>query len=170
MIQFEKVSYDTFRAACRKLNPRMQDPDIQKAYDAITIPKRGTKGSAGYDFVTPFPFKIGFWKRLLRKQTVIPLGIKAMMPPDVVLLLMPRSGTGFKTGTALSNTIGVIDSSYYNNPSNEGHMMVSFDPGFANWKAKRGDRIIQGIFVDYWTADDEDGLGERTGGFGSTGR
>ena len=44
---------------------------------------------------------------------------------------------------------------------------------FYNFKSEpvtinKGERIGQGIFMKYYTADDDNAEGERTGGFGST--
>ena len=69
----------------------------------------------------------------------------------------------------LANGIGIIDSDYYNNPENEGHIMFQV----INFTDKevminKGERIGQGIFIKYETTDDDAATGERTGGFGST--
>ena len=63
----------------------------------------------------------------------------------------------------------IIDSDYYNNPDNEGHIffqLINLSP-FAI-ELKRGDKIGQGIFHHYLATDDDNADGEREGGFGST--
>lgn len=129
-------------------------------------PTRGTKRSAGYDFTSPIEIIVP-----AHETALIPTGIKVTMEDDEVLLIVPRSGIGFKTNIRLSNTLGVIDADYYNNPQNEGHMMIKFyNPTDKPFHINVGDRIAQGIFIKYLTVDDEDDIiNERTGGFGSTG-
>ena len=75
-----------------------------------------------------------------------------------------------KKGLTLANNVGIIDADYYNNPSNEGHIMVAL----ANWTNRpvviaKGERIAQGIFEKYLVADADETLSsERVGGIGST--
>ena len=71
----------------------------------------------------------------------------------------------------LANSIGVVDSDYYENPDNDGHIMFSF----FNIKAedieiKKGECIGQAIFQKFEVVDNDKAEGERTGGFGSTGK
>ena len=72
----------------------------------------------------------------------------------------------------MPNNVGIIDSSYYNNPNNEGHIYVPFiNLSPVNILIKKGDKIAQGIFVDYYTTDDDKPVKKsRDGGFGSSGR
>jgi dUTP pyrophosphatase len=71
----------------------------------------------------------------------------------------------------MGNGVGIIDSDYYNNPDNEGHIyfelinLLPFDI-----KIKKGDCIGQGILLPYGITEDDQGNDvERTGGLGSTG-
>lgn len=168
MIKFEKISFEQFKKDCSVLPYKVSDEEIKAAYDGIMLPRRADKGSAGYDIFVPFGFSEE--ELLLKGQIVIPLGIKVTLPEDVGLLLFPRSGIGFTTGTRLVNTIGLIDSSYYNNPGNGGHIMIKIEKGYKLFSAKAGDRIVQGIFVPLlFTDDDSVANNKRVGGFGSTG-
>ena len=56
------------------------------------------------------------------------------------------------------------------NPSNEGHIWISLqNHGLTNYNVKEGEAIAQGIFMKYYTIDNEEKiLNERTGGIGST--
>ena len=45
------------------------------------------------------------------------------MEPEWVLKCYPRSGLGFKFRLQLNNTVGIIDSDYYNS-DNEGHIFA----------------------------------------------
>lgn len=165
MIKFEKVSYEQFKKDSLNIFKDLTEEEIKNAYDNLKLPKRGSAGSAGYDFYVPYDVKVGF----KHNEVLIPTGIKSEMSDNVVLMIYPRSGIGFKTGTQLANTCGIIDKDFYNNPSNEGHIMVKLVWGFEELELKAGDRFVQGIFMNYLTTDDDRESGERTGGFGSTG-
>ena len=84
------------------------------------------------------------------------------------LALYPRSSMGMKYGFELLNTVGIIDSDYYNNESNEGHIMVACkvsEPVTLN----RGDRFVQGIITPYYLMENDNVNNKRIGGMGSTG-
>ena len=129
------------------------------------LPYRATADAAGYDFecaedVTIPPHSI----------KLIPTGIKAQIEDGCFLQLALRSSTPKKKGLMLANGIGVIDSGYYNNPDNEGHIMFQVYNFTDNEVLiPCGERIGQGIFMNYYTTDDDNATGIRTGGFGSTG-
>jgi len=176
MIKFEKVSLEQYIKDMKEYFPLVKEDDIEKLYDNIKLPKRGSKYSAGYDIYSPMSFMLSASNNVLpsmfswsQKPIVIPLGIKAQMPGDMFLTVVPRSGVGFKSGTYLANTIGIIDSDYYNNEKNEGHIMVKLVPGFDSLTVAAGDRIVQGIFTKYYITDDDEANETRNGGFGSTG-
>lgn len=135
-----------------------------EVYDNIKLPIRATSGSAGYDFHMPYnvAFRTG-------QLMTIPTGIRCKIEPGWMLALFPRSGLGFKHGFRLKNTVGIIDSDYYN-AGNEGHIMAKVDVDL-NFICNEGDRFMQGVFMPYGVAtNDETISGERAGGFGSTGR
>ena len=134
----------------------------------INLPVRSTKNSAGYDVEAAEDCIIPAFKPG-QKPTLVKTGIKAYMESDEVLILANRSSNPGKKGLILANSIGVVDSDYYENPDNDGHIMYAF----FNFKAedieiKKGDRIGQAIFQKYLVTDDDIAQGERTGGFGST--
>ena len=175
MIKFEKISLEQFKKDMKANYPNLTDIEIEDKYNRIQLPKRASKGSAGYDIYSTMDFKF-FGNRGVvpsifgvNEPTLIPTGIKAVMPGNMFLNIVPRSGLGFKSGISLANTIGIIDSDYYNNEKNEGHIMIKFVPGFGNLDVKEGDRIAQGIFTKYYTTDDDEAQDDRKGGFGSTG-
>ena len=66
-----------------------------------------------------------------------------------------------------TNTIGIIDSDYYNS-DNEGHIMVKFSVD-RPLTLHKGDKFCQGIFILYGVTFDDNADGIRNGGFGSTG-
>ena len=161
--KFEKVSFENFRAAFADEFPKCSD--IQSIYDNIKLPKRATSGSAGYDFFTPCEIT------LAPGETIkIPTGIRVWIEDGWVLKLYPRSGLGFKFRLQLNNTVGIIDSDYYNS-DNEGHIFCRITNDSNEGKTvsiKAGDGFCQGIFVEYGITIDDDADGIRNGGFGST--
>ena len=133
--------------------------------EEIILPKRGTKGSAAYDFFTCCDIVVPAHK----KTGIIPTDIKAQMEDDEVLLLFVRSSVGIKKGIVLSNGTGVIDSSYYNNIDNDGNIGISLlNTTNEEVIIKKGERVMQGMFVKYLITDDDNVKTERVGGFGST--
>ena len=77
-----------------------------------------------------------------------------------------------KTAIRLANVVGVVDSDFYNNPDNEGHIFIKFyNPTDNDYEINIGDKIAQGIFTKYLIVDDEEEITtERSGGLGSTGK
>lgn len=133
-------------------------------YSDIEIPTRSTKHSAGYDFKSPISFTLnpGDSKK-------VPTGIKASMNEDEFLAIFVRSSMGFKYNIRLCNQVGIVDSDYYNNPDNEGHIFIKIqNEGKDAITINKGDRFAQGIFMNFLITDDDVAFGDRTGGFGST--
>lgn len=131
--------------------------------DAV-LPYRSTKGSAGYDFECYANTLIPPYQIML-----IPTGIKCQIDEGYYLQLALRSSTPMKKHLMLANGIGIIDGDYYNNPDNEGHIMFQVI-NFTNKEVfiSKGERIGQGIFLQYNKVDEDDASGNRIGGFGST--
>ncbi len=132
----------------------------------VELPKRGSSHSAGYDIksLETFTLKGG-------EMHVYKTGIKACMEDDEVLLLVVRSSIGIKKGLCLANQVGVIDSDYYGNENNDGHIMVALrNMTDKDVTIEKGDRICQGIFSKYLVTDDDDSTTVRKGGVGSTGK
>ena len=163
--QFFKVSSDNFLQAMKEEFPQYTEEDILDMYDSLVLPKRATKGSAGYDFFAPFAFSLPPGVTIK-----IPTGIRAKIDEDWVLKLYPRSGLGFKFRLQLNNTVGIIDSDYFNS-DNEGHIFVKLTNDSNEGKTvdvAAGTGIVQGIFLEYGITVDDDADGVRNGGFGST--
>jgi dUTP pyrophosphatase len=162
---FEKVSFPQFQEGMEKDFPGIDQDKLQELYDEISLPKRATKGSAGYDFYAPADFI------LEPGETIrIPTGIRVKMEEDWVLQLYPRSGLGFKFRLQLNNTVGIIDSDYYYS-DNEGHIMARITNDSNEGKTldlKRGAGFMQGIFLQYGITLDDETVEVRNGGFGST--
>ena len=116
--QFKKVPFDQYYADWCELYGITKREVVKSIYDNIKLPARGTSGSAGYDFYIPHDLQLSRGENI-----VILTGIRAKMPKDMFLSLFPRSGQGFKYRIALSNTVGIIDSDYFN-ADNYGHIMI----------------------------------------------
>jgi dUTP pyrophosphatase len=142
---------------------------LEKAKDIreriIKLPKRGTAKSAGYDIYSPADTELQ-----PGDDIKLPTGIKAYMQPDEVLFAYPRSSLGFKYYCRLANTIGVVDSDFYNNKGNEGHIWVKIrNEGNKIMIIEQGEAICQMIFQKYLLVDGDSFEGnERIGGLGST--
>ena len=144
--------------------------EIAKGFENqdIHLPIRKTKCSAGYDIEAAEDTVIPSFKKGM-KPTLVKTGLKAYMGEDEVLILANRSSNPGKKGLILSNSIGVIDSDYYENPDNDGHIMFAFyNIKDEDIEIKKGDAIGQAIFQKFLVTDDDIATGERKGGFGST--
>lgn len=168
--RFEKVSFAQFTNDWLKTFPddwygnnKDDIHDIKTMYDTLTLPSRSTAHSAGYDFVSPMNFM------LKPDETImIPTGIRAYMPHDMVLMVFPRSGLGTKYQIGLCNTVGIVDADYYD-ADNEGHIMLKLaNRGDNTVSIEQGQAFAQGIFLNYHTTYGDDVTTGRTGGFGST--
>lgn len=156
MRKFEKISFEQFKKDIS---------DDINLYNEYEIPKRQTIGSAGYDIATLKDY-------IIKPNEIvkIPTGIKASMNMNEVLLLVVRSSMGFKYNMRLCNQVGVIDSDYYNNIENEGHIWVAIqNEGNKDVVLSKFQRFAQGIFINYLPVDDEEKIEKiRTGSTGST--
>ncbi|MCJ7856696.1 deoxyuridine 5'-triphosphate nucleotidohydrolase [Lachnospiraceae bacterium NSJ-143] len=171
MNKFEKVSLEQFKKDTMEViknSPTIEDAEtfVKSIYEKIKLPQRATKGSAGYDFYSPFAF-------ILNKDEsiIIPTGIRARLDKNKFLAIYPRSGHGFKYRSQLDNTVGIIDSDYYYS-SNEGHILLkitcdSKTPG-TKMNIEIGSGFAQGIIQQYFTSIDDNADSTRDGGIGST--
>jgi dUTP pyrophosphatase len=142
--------------------------EVAKGFEELkpNLPKRSTQFAAGYDFecveevvIKPNEIKL------------VPTGIKAYMQRDEYLGLYLRSSIPLKKGLMKGNSVGIVDSDYYSNPSNDGHIMFQvINVSNQSVVIEKGERIGQGIFQKFFLADDDIAGGERTSGFGSTGK
>lgn len=157
--QFYKDWVDTFGADIHT------EDEIKTIYDYIKLPKRATKGSAGYDFFAPIHIFLA-----PRETIKIPTGIRCEMSEGWVLKCYPRSGLGFKCRLQLNNTVAIIDEDYFFS-DNEGHIFAKITNDSNENKTvsvRLGDGFMQGIFVQYGITFDDNVNEIRNGGFGST--
>ena len=144
--------------------------EVVKGYEdkGINLPVRKTKYAAAYDVEAAEEVVLPSFKKGM-KPTLIPTGLKAYMQSDEVLLIVPRSSGPKKQGISFPHNVGVIDSDYYNNSDNEGHIFVQcFNLKDEDVVIKKGEAVAQAIFQKYLIVDNDNAEGERTGGFGST--
>ena len=139
---FEKISYEQFQKEIK---------NNQNLYNEYKLPARKTKYSAGYDFFAIEDFSIK--PHEIKK---IPTGYRAKFAGDEMLLLVVRSSVGFKYNVRMTNQVGVIDADYFDNPETHGHMYVSLqNESDQEFKVKKGEAYIQGLFVKYLTCGEE---------------
>lgn len=159
-MKFEKVSYQEFK--------KHTDSNMhcgRDEYDKIMMPVRSTAGSAGYDIASPVNITIP-----AGCKRVIPTGLKVQVDDGYFMQMYIRSSLAIKKQIELQTSVSVIDSDYYDNPDNEGHMMIpvkneSGRPVFIS----AGERVVQGVFVRYGITEDDRAENKRLGGIGSTG-
>lgn len=163
MNKFHKVSYGQFLEAYLNLTDGVEEAEVRKLYENIKLPCRATIGSAGYDIFAPYGFSLE-----PSESVKIPTGIRVELDDGIVLMCVPRSSLGFKYRLQLDNTVGVIDSDYFN-ADNEGHIYLKMtNCGDKALVIQQGEAIAQGILLPFFVTDDDDSMDVRTGGFGST--
>lgn len=139
---------------------------VSRIEGEIELPRRSTAKSAGYDFIVPEDTVCKS-----HEITMVRSGVKAIFPDDETLLLFNRSSNPKKKGLIILNGVGVVDADYYNNEDNEGEIAgLFYNMRDEDVILKKGDKMMQGIFVKYGITEDDTAEGERTGGFGSTGK
>ncbi len=160
---FEKVSLEQFSTDWQNI---FGNKPQESVLETLSLPRRATKGSAGYDFYLPCDITLKPGEGCL-----VPTGMRCRMEEGWALLLFPRSGLGFKYRLQLDNTVGIIDSDYYGS-DNEGHIMARLTNDSRSGKVlalSHGTAFMQGILVNFGITFDDDAVADRNGGFGSTG-
>lgn len=137
---------------------------VSRMETPVKLPTRGSIHSAGYDIYAYDNYEIE-----PKQSVLIRTGVKAYMSSDEYLDLRVRSSLGIKRQLMLATGASVIDADYYNNPDNEGEIMVVlYNYGDTTQTIKAGEHIVQGIFTRYFLADNDCTTAVRTGGTGST--
>lgn len=168
-MRFEKVSFEQFSADMEQWMLDFNWEMHEVYYDSVKLPKRQTKGSAGYDIASPM--------RLIiepGEQVVIPSGIRAVFSDEELKTwhLEVFAGQACQSGEGLNitNQVEIINADHFQG-ENEGDILLALK----NTSRKiidiaQGERICQGIFKIHGLTTDDDAEGHRSGGVGSTGR
>ena len=151
------------------------DIELLKQQEILLIDK--PKDISSFDVIRILRKKLGI-KKMGHAGTLDPnatglmiIGVnKGTKKLNEFLMIVVRSSIGYNYNVRLVNQIGIIESDYYNNPSNEGHVMIKVqNEGDKVFSIHIGDRIAQGIFVNFNVVDDEEEIKKtRKGGLGST--
>lgn len=164
-MKFEKVSRRQWEETINNLDIMDKDGWLG-VYDDIKHPKQGTAFSMGMDFFAPYDIRL-----YGGNSEVIPTGIRWVVNKadgNVGLIIVPRSGLGFRHGIRLENTVGVIDADYQF-ANNEGHIMIKLhNPSNETVHIPKGKAFAQGIVLPFQICDGAESDEDRTGGFGST--
>ena len=163
--KFHHVSQEQFTKDWRNCFTNTSKEESLEIYHKIKLPKRATTGSAGYDFFAPVDITLK-----PNESALIPTGIRVSIEEGWVLKCYPRSGLGFKFRLQLNNTVGIIDSDYYNS-ENEGHIFAKITNDTKEEKTisiTQGKGFIQGIFTPFGITFDDEVAEIRKGGLGST--
>lgn len=159
--KFEKISLEQWHKDFDNDSSKIVDKMLN---EIIKIPTRATKGSAGYDIVTPFDIDLQ-----PGESRKIPTGLKCQVDNGWFLGIFPKSGLGFKYSLRLGNSVGIIDEDYHNNENNEGHIWVKIqNDGYKEVHIDAGKAFCQGIFLPYGITYDDETEDIRQGGLGST--
>lgn len=152
---FEKVPFEEFEKYYG------DDKDL---YESYKLPVRATTCSAGYDFfaIEGFTIKPGEIKK-------IPTGYRSKFGEDEVLMIFVRGNVGFKHNVRLCNQVGIIETDYYGNSENGGHLFVALqNEGKEDFVVPRGIAYVQGVFTKFLMTDDDNVAAKRVGWLGST--
>jgi len=130
------------------------------------LPAYATKGDAGVDLHAYLEGSITLDPG---ERALIPLGVAMSIPHGYELQLRPRSGNALKRGITLLNAPGTIDETYR---GEIGAIVINHSPEMIC--IKDGEKIAQGVFNEYKTAEFEevnelDETERGTGGFGHSG-
>lgn len=138
---------------------------IKPEHENFKIPVRSKPHSAGFDVFMP---EAGQYPG--GDKVIVPLGFSTEIPEGYVGLLVPRSGTGFKHGLEVNNTVGIIDSDF------RGEWMAAIRTKSGEpFSWEEGDRILQFVIVPFAALELEvvESLADSDrgkGGMGSTGK
>ncbi len=132
--------------------------------DEIKMPRRATKHAVCYDCYSPIDEVVEPGETKL-----IFTNVKAYCNTDEGYMLASTSGLG-KKGIILANGVGIIESDYADNETNDGNIgFMLHNLGKEPHIVKKGDKIGQIFFFKFLVTDDDvpsDVI--RKGGFGST--
>ena len=137
---------------------------IKKIREDAILPRYATEGAAGMDLCAAVDADLPPMGHAL-----VPTGIALAVPMGYGAFLFARSGLAIKHGVNLRNGVGVVDSDYFN-ALNEGHIFIKiYNAGDRSLDIRAGEAFAQGVFLPFGLTEDDRAVGQRLGGFGSTG-
>ena len=143
----------------------------------VKLPVRSTTYSAGYDFFAAEDAYVPPIASVARNKvddssklaTLISTGVKAKLDENRFLMITSRSSVPLKRLLICGNGVGIIDRDYYNNEDNEGEIFFQvFNLSNEGITIHKGEKICQGIILNFDVADAKILEEQRKGGFGST--
>lgn len=151
----------------------VKNPEIK---GETKTPKRADTGSAGHDFYSKEHVVLEGNRvedgKVIFDSYLFKTDVKSKFPEDRVLKIYARSSLGTNNHIQLKNGVGIVDASYYENPKNDGNIMLCLvNYSHEDYVISVGDKIAQGVIVKYEAEEDESIKGNvREGGIGSTGK
>ena len=132
--------------------------------EELKKPVRATKHAVCYDCYSPIDTVIP-----AESTELVFINFKAYCNNDEGYILASTSGLG-KRGIILANGIGIIESDYADNETNDGNIgFLLHNLNKTDYVVHKGDKIGQIFFFKFLkTDDDKESDVVRTGGFGST--
>lgn len=116
---------------------------VKKLHPEAIIPAYATDGSAAMDLHALFDASKPERKVWGNGSLVVRTGLSFEIPEGYAMLILSRSGMGFRENTRLANCVGLIDSDY------RGEVMVKLtrDDNDGRIGVKHGDRIAQAFLI-----------------------
>jgi dUTP pyrophosphatase len=138
---------------------------LRRLDDGVPAPSYAHPGDAGADLVTAIDVDLAPGER-----AVVPTGTAIALPEGYAAFVHPRSGLAARSGLALVNSPGTIDSGYRGEIK---VVVVNLDPR-EPIRLRRGDRVAQLVVqrveqAEFVEVPDLPESVRSEGGFGSTG-
>lgn len=159
------------------INVNFQDKvEIKSFREGAVIPKKATKGSAGYDLHACLLENTDGLMVYPGSTLIVTTGLNVNIPEGYEIQIRPRSGLAAKNMISVLNTPGTIDSDYCGDGDNFELKVILVNFGKIPFTIRHQDRIAQMVICklpnvelleveEFSNNKNED----RTGGFGSTG-
>lgn len=149
--------------------------EIKSFREGSVIPRKATKGSAGYDLYACLPENNEVMVHP-NSSLIIPTGLNVSIPEGYEIQIRPRSGLAAKNMISVLNTPGTIDSDYCGDGENFELKVILVNFGRIPFSIKHQDRIAQMVIcklpdVDLVEVEEFSNISseDRIGGLGSTG-
>lgn len=144
----------------------MLNVKVKRLSPQAKLPTYGTEGAAAFDISA---LEDGQITAAEGSTLIVKTGLSFEIPKGHVMLIVGRSGHGFKENLRLANCVGVIDSDY------RGELMVKLTKDdVRDFVIKAGDRIAQAMImplphIQFEEVEELSNTARGTGGLGSTG-